>query len=378
MPSPPSRELFFYPALLSDGNRVRLLVDGAEAFPRMLEAISRARHSVLVEMYTFASDKTGQKFADALIERAKAGLTVRVLYDGLGSIEASTSMFQAIRAAGAIVTPYRPINWFSYRRRDHRKIVIVDGSVAFLGGMNFTDEYASEADGGLGWHDVQIEIDGPEVRDLVTLFAQTWVQEEDDPLFPQGWPPSPVTHPEGALVAAIGSDHRRNRKAIGKAYLHAIQKARSRIWISNAYFVPSLRIHRALRYAARRGVDVRVLAPVKTDVMPVYHASRALFDGLLRRGVRIFEFQGPVLHAKTTVIDGLWGAVGSYNLDNLSLMRNLEVAGIVMDKGFAGQMESLFEKDCLNSKEVTLAEWERRGLKRRLLEQFWFLFRSFL
>src|SRR5688572_21840662 len=354
MSAPPSRDLFFYPPLLSEGNRVRLLNNGEEYFPRVLEAIAGARHSVLVEMYTFASDATGKKFAAALIDRAKAGVVVRILYDGLGSIETATSLFQWLRAAGAIVTPYRPLNWFSWRRRDHRKIVIVDGVTAFLGGMNFSDEYAPESEGGQGWHDVPVEIEGPEVRDILTLFAQTWVQEEDDPLFPSGWPHNPPAHPDGMLVAAIGSDHRRNRKAIGNAYYHALRKARKRIWITNAYFVPSLRLHRALRHAAARGVDVRILAPVKTDVKPVYHATRAFFDGLLRRGIRIFEYQGTILHAKTTVIDGLWSAVGSYNLDNLSIMRNLEVAAIVLDERFGKRLEDLFESDCTISTEVDL------------------------
>jgi len=212
----------------------------------------------------------------------------------------------------------------------------------------------------------------------VTLFAQTWVQEEDDPLFPAGWPAGPPARPDGMLVAAIGSDHRKNRKAIGNAYYHAFQKARKRIWITNAYFVPSLRFHRALRRAASRGVDVRILAPVKTDVKPVYHASRALFDGLLRAGIRIFEFQGPVLHAKTTVIDGVWSAVGSFNLDNLSIVHNLEVTAIVLDENFGECMEALFEKDCQNSAEVNLAEWRKRGWGRRFLEEFWFVFRTFL
>lgn len=378
MPRVDPRQLVHDPSLLSDGNRVRLLNDGAEAFPRMLEAIAGARHSVLVEMYTFASDATGQKFAAALIDRAKAGITVRVLYDSAGSRTTSTSIFQSIRAAGAVVTPFRPLGWFSWRRRDHRKIVIVDGATAYLGGMNLTDEYAPASEGGQGWHDVQIEIEGPEVRDLVTLFAQIWTQEEDDPLFPKGWPDTPSTRRGGVLVAAIGSDHRKDRRLIGNAYLHALRNARRRVWIANAYFVPSLKFHRALRQAAARGVDVRILAPVKTDVQPVYYASRALFDGLLRRGIRIFEYQGPVLHAKTTVIDGIWGAVGSYNLDHLSILQNLEVTAIVLDEDFGACMEALFEKDCLNATEVKLAEWRRRSPRRMLLEWFWFQFRSLL
>lgn len=378
MPQVDPRQLVFDPSLLSDGNTVRLLNDGAEAFPRMLEAIAGARHSVLVEMYTFASDATGKKFAAALVDRAKAGVTVRVLYDGAGSRETSTSIFQSIRAAGAVVTPFRPLGWFSWRRRDHRKIVIVDGEIAFLGGMNLTDEYAPASEGGKGWHDVQIEIDGPEVRDLVTLFSQVWTQEESDPLFPKGWPEKAAPRRGGVLVAAIGSDHRKDRRAIGDAYLHALRNARKRVWIANAYFVPSLKFHRALRQAAARGVDVRILAPVKTDVQPVYYASRALFDGLLRRGIRIFEYQGPVLHAKTTVIDGIWGTVGSYNLDHLSILLNLEVTAIVLDGKFGSCMEALFEEDCKNSKEVKLAEWRRRSPRRMLLEQFWFQFRSLL
>ncbi|HZN61614.1 MAG TPA: phospholipase D-like domain-containing protein [Planctomycetota bacterium] len=372
------RRLVFDPSLLSDGNRVRLLNDGAEAFPRMLEAIAGARQSILVEMYTFASDTTGKKFAEALVERAKAGVTVRVLYDGLGSRETATSIFQSMRAAGAGVTPFRPLGWFSWRRRDHRKIVIVDGTTAFLGGMNFTDEYAPVSDGGQGWHDVQIEIEGPEVADLVTLFAQTWAQEEDDPLFPTGYPQKAKPRPGGVLVAAIGSDHRPHRKAIGNAYLHALRNAEKRVWIANAYFVPSLKFHRAIRQAAARGVDVRILAPVKTDVQPVYYASRALFDGLLRRGIRIFEYQGPILHAKTIVIDGVWSSIGSYNLDHLSILRNLEVTAIVLDEKFGACVEALFEKDCTNSIEVKLAEWRKRSPRRMLLEQFWFQFRSLL
>ena len=378
MPSDDAWRLVFDPSLLSDGNRVRLLVDGGQAFPRMLEAIAGARHSVLVEMYTFGSDATGKKFAAALIDRAKAGVTVRVLYDGAGSRETATSIFQSMRAAGAVVTPFRPLGWFSHRRRDHRKIVVIDGATAFLGGMNLTDEYAAVADGGQGWHDVQIEIEGPEVRDLVTLFEQTWTQEEDDPLFPKGRPDMAAPRKGGVLVAAIGSDQRPDRKAIGNAYLHALNHARQRVWIANAYFVPSLKFYRAIRSAAKRGVDVRILAPVKTDVQAVYHASRFLFDGLLRRKIRIFDYQGPVLHAKTCVIDGVWSSIGSYNLDHLSILRNLEVTAIVMDKAFGGCMEALFEKDCENSKEVKLAEWRRRSPRRKLLEWFWFQFKSIL
>ncbi|HKS15809.1 MAG TPA: phospholipase D-like domain-containing protein, partial [Planctomycetota bacterium] len=259
-----------------------------------------------------------------------------------------------------------------------RKIIIVDGTVAFLGGMNLTDEYAPVSGGGQGWHDVQIEIEGPEVKDLVTLFAQIWTQEEDDPLFPKGRPESAAPQRGGTLVAAIGSDQRRDRKAIGNEYLHALRNATHRVWIENAYFVPSLKFHRAIRQAAARGVDVRILAPVKTDVRPVYYASRALFDGLLRRGIRIFEYQGPVLHAKTIVIDGVWSSIGSYNLDHLSILRNLEVTAIVLDEKFGACLEAHFEKDCKNSVEVKLAEWRRRSPRRMLLEQFWFQFRSLL
>ncbi|MBI4565517.1 MAG: cardiolipin synthase ClsB [Planctomycetes bacterium] len=370
--------LCFDLSLFSKGNRVRLLKGGGEAYPRMLESIASARHSVLMEMYTFASDATGLRFARAMAERARAGVAVRLLYDSLGSRDTSTSIFQFLRAAGARVTPFRPWGRFTWRRRDHRKLVIVDGRLAFVGGLNVSDAYAPESEGGQNWRDTQIEIEGPEVGDLVSLFAEVWGEERDEDLFPAGAPPAPEPVSEGVPVAAIGSERRRMRKVIGTSYLHALLNARRRIWIENAYFVPSLKFSRALRRAALQGVDVRILIPYRTDLWPVYYATRALLDGMLKRGIRIFEYHGPILHAKTSVIDGYWSSVGSYNLDHLSMFHNYEATAIVLSRDFGAQMEAMFAEDCGRSVEVTRDRWRRRPLRLRALEQFWFAFRSLM
>jgi cardiolipin synthase len=359
------------PSALLPNNRVQLLRDGAEAYPRMLAAIGAAQHSVLVEMYTFASDETGWSFAKALAARARAGVQVRVLYDAAGSKETSTELWSHIRTAGGAVTPYRPLIWFSVRKRDHRKLVIVDGRVAFAGGLNIADEYA------LSWRDTHLEVEGPAVGDLVELFRQTWEAEEDDPLWRPNPPPAPG--PAGLVPVGVFSGNRwRDRRSIAAAYLHAIRAARSRLWISNAYFMPSAKFLRALRKADRRGVDVRLLVPRRTDAWPVYFASRYLFSGLLWRGVRIFEWKGPMLHAKTAVVDGVWCTIGSYNLDHLSFARNLELSLVAIDPVLGAAMESMHVEDLKNADEVTRAEWKKRPWSQRGLEWFWHLFQSAL
>lgn len=368
-------ELMLEPELLSGGNDVRLLQDGREAFPAMLEAIAGARHSVLVEMYTIASDRTGHLFAKALAERAKAGVPVRVLYDSAGSRETATSMFRELRSSGAIVTPFRPWGLYTWRKRDHRKLIVVDGRIGFVGGANLTDEYAP--DGG-NWRDLVVRIEGPEVADLVALFAEVWIEEEEDSLFPTGTPPHAPPVEGGIRVAVMGSGRPAERRQIERHYRHAMAHARRRIWIANAYFVPSRTAIRLLKSAARRGVDVRLLMPTKTDALPVYHAGRALFAGLLSAGVRIFEYQGRVLHAKMMTIDGAWSSVGSYNLDHLSLFHNYEIAAVVIDPSFGARLEATFEADLASAREIDREAWLRRPWMTRLLEQFFWQARSAL
>lgn len=360
---------------LHPGHRITLLRDGAQAYPRMLDAIRGAAKHVLFETYIFADDATGREFHRALVERARAGVPVRVMYDAMGSSDTPRDFFGELRAAGVVVNEYNPIAGILFapprrRRRNHRKLLVVDGQIAFAGGLNIANEYARE------WRDTAVEIRGPIVADLAYMFLDIWVQEERRS--PRIETP-PIPPSEGPVRAvALSSDRWENRWKLARSYRHAIAQSRHRVWISNAYFVPSRRFVRALQAAARRGVDVRVMVPAHTDILPVYYATRAYFARLLQAGARVFEWQGPMLHAKTAVIDGTWSTVGSYNIDHLSLIHNLELSIVVHDEEFGGAMERMFEEDLRGCAEVDAAAWRRRPWHRRIAERFFYLFRTLL
>lgn len=350
------------PSNFRSGNRIAILRDGSEAFPRMIEAIRGARHSVLVEMYIVSDDEVGGEFAAALIDRARAGVPARLVFDSIGCLETPDEYFDRLRRGGVEVLEYHPVRWWAplrirLRRRNHRKLVVVDGVKAFVGSLNI---WKRGGKAGPEWRDTVAEVQGPVVRDLVRLFFETWCTETGEVPLPEPPPESPP-YEDGVAAAALGSERWRSRRSVGRAYWNALNRARSRIWISNAYFVPAGRYVRALVRAAARGVDVRILVPALTDIRAVYHASRAYFGGLLKAGVRIFELQGRIFHAKTAVVDGLWSAVGSYNLDHLSLRHNLEATLIALDRSTAAQLTALAEQDVAASTEVTREAWAARG-----------------
>lgn len=359
-------DLCLDPSLLLPGHRVELLIDGTAAYPRMLDAIAAATRSVFLETYTFAGDATGRRFAEALIERAGAGVDVRVLYDAAGSRETPRDFFGEMRAGGVRVVEFHPLSgfWrgFRFRRRNHRKLLVVDGRSAILGGINVADAYARD------WRDTNVQIEGPVVADLAGMFLELWGRRET--VAPA------AAAVDGARVTATSSQRFRDRWRMSRQYRHAIRRARERVWIANAYFLPSGAFRRALRGARSRGVDVRVLVPSRVDFAPVLYAAQRLYLGTLRAGIRLFEWPGPMMHAKTAVVDGVWSAVGSYNIDHLSLLHNYELTAVVADAGFGRRMEEMFEADFARSREITPEAWRGRGWRRRLLERFWFQFRS--
>lgn len=361
------------PEMLRSGHTVRLLRDGAEAYPAMLSAIRSATSSVLLEMYTFAADSAGRRFGDALIERAKAGIDVRVLYDAIGCRDTPRDFFGELRREGVKVVEFHP---YPLGRRNHRKLLVVDGRVAFVGGLNIAREYASTADGGLGWRDTQVEIEGPCVRQLAEMFLELWGRTRKQDSTPAPAPRATVSG--GAQVLVLSSQRFLDRWETAQHYRHAIVNARERIWMANPYFLPSARFRRALRKADRRGVDVRILVPGRTDFLPVLYASQRLFGGYLRAGMRLYEWPGTMMHAKTAVIDGMWSTVGSYNIDHLSLLHNYELTAVVHDKGFGRRMEEMFEADFARSREITIDDWKKRGWGRRFLEHFFYQFRTLL
>lgn len=365
-----------------DGTELALLRDGAEAIPAMLAAIAAAEEQILLEMYWFASDRVGQAFVAALIAARGRGVEVAVMYDSVGSIDTDPSLFAELAAAGIYVVEYNPIlPWrrrfrvIGLRRRDHRKILVVDGRIGFTGGINLEDRWLS-SDDEVSFRDDMLRLEGPAVLGLVDCFLPAW-QGQGGPELSR-LPLSPSRAPSNRRVRILSQNSLRARREIIRNYLHHIRHASEYVWIANSYFVPDRRVVRALRAAARRGVDVRVLVPGVSDVPMVNHASRAVWQRLMNAGVRIYQWQRNMLHSKTAVIDGEWATIGTFNLDHLSLRFNLEVNVAVHDRGFAARMREVIERDLAKSYEVDRVAFKYRSLGERLLEAFFYRFRRFL
>ncbi len=360
-------------------HRLTLLRDGAQAFPAMLEAIASARRTLCLETYILRDDKTGRRFGDALAERAQAGVEVNLLYDAWGS-SVSAAFIARLREAGVRTLAFRPIDFSSpfekVARRDHRKSLVVDSRVGFTGGMNIADDYASVADGGGGWRDTQLRLEGPAAAELQYLFLNTWRRAggatvDERRYGYEGRRPDPQ-------VRVVATGIRRRRRWVRDEYRNAIDQARRRVWISNAYFLPPLRLIRALTQAAHRGVDVRIMLAGTTDVPAVLLASRSIYGRLFKAGARLYEWRGRVLHAKTAVIDGRWSTVGSTNLDPQSLRKNLEVNAVIEHEGFGAAMERMFEEDLEHCEEITADRWQRRSLVERAASWAAYLAREWL
>ncbi|HLU68654.1 MAG TPA: phospholipase D-like domain-containing protein [Kofleriaceae bacterium] len=372
------------PDALQRGHRLRLLVDGAETFPAMLAAIASARRFVHLETYILRADRTGRLFAGALIERARAGVQVRLMYDGFGAFPLPSSYLAELRRAGVETLEFRPVRgrrwtWRRWLRRDHRKVLVVDGRLGFVGGINIGDEYAPRVVGGKEWRDTHVQIEGPIVADLESMFRSTWHRAGGAP-YP-AHPPAArdaAALPGSELALALGSDDRGRRSEIRRHILHALARAQRHVYVASAYFLPDPGLRRALRAAARRGVDVRILLPAHSDVRSVQWAGEHTYARFLRSGVRIYQWIASHMHAKTIVIDDAWSMIGSYNLDYISLFWNMEVVVEVVGAPTAIRMREMFEADLARSAELTLDRWRRRRWWRRGLSWLFYRFRRFL
>jgi cardiolipin synthase A/B len=340
----------------------------------MLTAIRAARSEILLEMYWFGSDRTGRRFAEALRERAEQGVRVCILYDAVGSWEADRSMFAALRGAGCRVHEFNPPRRFRFRwrlgnQRNHRKLLIVDGRVGMTGGVNLADPWAPVAEGGDGFRDTLISVEGPVVAQLRASFGVTWRA----PL-----PPMPIAGVAGpSLVRVLANGKRMQRRLIERAYLQAIRSAQRRVLIENSYFIPGWLLRHALGKAAQRGVDVRVLLPAVSDVPIVKFATRRSYQRLLEHGVRLYEWGGGVLHSKIAVIDG-WCTVGTHNLDYRSWQYNLEVNVGVEDRAVAQELSQRIERAIAVAEQVNPQAWAIRSRFQRFLEEFVYRFRRLL
>jgi cardiolipin synthase len=361
------------PEALSCNNAIRLLRHGNEAFPAWLDAIEAARSRISMEMYIFDSDKTGKVFAEALVAAARRGVKVRLLYDSVGCRHNAGTFFENMRRGGVMVVPYHPYRFWRPQfwtliRRNHRKTLVCDGQVAFAGGINISDRWLPATQGGSGWHDAAVEIRGPAVTTVESVFLRTWnwrvkrhMRHKAKHL---GRP-----HPMGAVPLAVISNREVvDRFAIRRAALHAIRASLQRIYLVSPYFVPDPGFLRGLTSAAGRGVDVRILVPRQSDTHIVDLASRATWSRLLPAGVRIFQYK-PMVHSKALLVDQEFVMLGSYNFDHRSLAYNLELVVSALDRDYNAQVAELLEADMTSSREVHWDEFRHRSRIGRFLER---------
>jgi cardiolipin synthase len=365
------------------GNRTTLLIDGPATFRAMFAAIQAAKHEVLLEYYIFEDVAIdGQKLGDLLVQKRKEGVQVAVIYDGFGSVDTPAAFFDQLQKAGVALLEFHPLNPLNARTayapndRDHRKILVVDGTTAIVGGVNLYTAYQPHphnrlipSNGGNPetWHDLDLEIQGPAARQLQQIFLDHWAAEQGPPLPPlDDLPPAQVMGTE--VVRIIGSDHNDTIPRYDATLLSAIRSAAKTIWLTTAYFVPTKDEMRDLEAAARRGVDVRLMLPGTSDSALALAVGRSDYGGLLKAGVKIYELQDGLLHSKTAVIDDVWSTIGSSNFDHRSILFNDEVDAIILGHATANQLEAQFEHDEAAARPVTLKEWEDRPFGERVKE----------
>jgi cardiolipin synthase A/B len=339
-------------ARLVPGNAVRLLLDGPEAFPAMLDAIARAERWLHFENYIIRSDATGWRFAEALAGRARAGVSVRVLYDWLGSKTTSGKLFRYLRAAGVdarAFAPFQPFNLLANVFRDHRKLVVADGVSAIVGGLCIGDEWTGDSGNGVQpWRDTALEVVGPAAASFDRAFEGTWGRAGGT--IPPEEQVGQVEARGDAEVGVVVGEPRRARVLRIMGLLAA--GATDRLWITDAYLVAPRALFQGLLDAAREGVDVRLLLPGSSDVPLIRNFTRIGYRELLKAGVRIYEWEGPMLHAKSIVADGRWCRVGSSNLNGSSLFGNYELDALVDHPALATELEAQFRRDIARSAEV--------------------------
>ncbi len=388
---------------LVTGNRVDLLQDGPGTYAAMFAAIANARDHVNLESYILEAEGPGEEFARRLIARAKAGVRVNVLYDSFGSIGTPASYFDHLRAHGVNVCEYNPLRRLgnllsrALHLRDHRKLMVVDGRIGFIGGVNISPVYSAGssplaalggsgmatpgADGSEpakpGWRDTHVRVEGPIVAQLQRLFMRHWSKHSSIAL--RGTHYFPPLAPVGSQrVALAACDAGRRRNPFYRALLSALDASQHRVFLTTAYLVPTRRLMRALVKAARRGVDVHLLLPGVSDFWAPLQAGRSHYSRLLRAGIHLHELHDTLLHAKTCVIDGMWTTVGSSNLDWRSFLHNAEANLVVLDATLAQEMERVFMDDVARAREIVRAEWARRGLRQRIVETLARRFEFFL
>ena len=344
----------------TQGNTLELLVDGEITFGAIFAALEAAEHYILIQFFIIKDDDLGRKLHALLLRKAAAGVAIRVLYDEIGSHALPKSYVETLRVAGIVVSAFHTTrgrrNRFQLNFRNHRKIVVVDGRIAFVGGLNVGDEYLGR--GPLGhWRDTHLRVGGPAVQALQRVFLADWywaTRQAPD----LEWRPAAT----GAQIALIFPTGPADALETCSLFFHqAIVGARRRLWIASPYFVPDPPVFEALQLAALRGVDVRILLPARPDHKLVYLASFSFLDAADRTGIQIYRYQNGFLHQKVVLVDDEVAAVGTANLDNRSLRLNFEVMLVAVDRTFAGQVAAMLERDFLQARRASAADLQTRS-----------------
>ncbi|HUP60517.1 MAG TPA: cardiolipin synthase [Thermoanaerobaculia bacterium] len=359
-------------APLSEGNCVEILKNGVGFFPSMFAAIRGAKKTINIETYIYWDGEVGRQFAEALADRARAGVKVNVILDAVGSAPMSIELVEFLGRNGVDVEWYHPLRWYTLSRanhRTHRKLLIVDGEIGFSGGFGFADEWLGDAESQDHWRETVVRVEGPVVTQMQFAFMDNWVKSRGELL--TGLDYFPRMDARGPHMAQVAkSSPSEGSSAVKLLYIVSIVSARKSIYISNAYFLPDRDTRRALETAVRRGVDVRVIVPGEyADIPIVRHAARWQYEPMLRRGIRIFEYQPTMMHAKTMVVDGAWSTIGSSNFDDRSFRLNDEVNVNIYDDAIAAQMEQMFFEDLARCEEITRRRWLRRPWVDRMKEK---------
>lgn len=364
-------------------NRVVLFSCGRKFFQVLFAAIRSAKHTILAEYYLIRNDETGRIFADELQAAVVRGVKVYLIYDYIGCLDTPSSYFKKLSHAGIKLLPFnipsfkRGIAWFDHR--DHRKITLIDGKLAFLGGFNIGDEYADKMQQLDQFRDSGFSVAGSAVHELVEMFESLWELERGKTtqlLDNKGT--SHSSYPGYATVSFISGGPHQSSSYIRSAFLFNIASASEELLIANPYFVPGPRIIRALLRAARRGVRVKLLMPSRSDVPLVQLVGRSMYTVLLRGGIQIYEMHTAILHAKVMLVDMERTFIGSANLDQRSFHRNFEINGIIDSSAFGKQIKAMLEEDLANATPIRLYDHEARGWILRLLERGARLFSWFL
>ena len=396
---------------LTTGNQVLLLQDGPATYKAMFAAIAGAKDHINMETYILDDDDIGRQFAQALMDKQRQGVQVNLIRDSVGTFGTPAAFFQELAATGVKVLEFNPINPLQSRKewelnqRDHRKLLIVDGGTAFLGGINISSVYSGGSFGlggrarpstslsrrdarsasaigldaaapraaqpadQLAWRDTDLQLRGPVVAEFQKLFIATWEKQKGEPLAAKNYfPQLEAAGPH--VVRAIGSAPDEPFSLIYATLLSAINSAETSVRLTNAYFAPDPQLLTALISAAQRGVDVSLILPSQTDSWLIFHAGRNYYEQLLRGGVKIYQRRGVILHSKTALVDGVWATVGSTNLDWRSFLHNQELNAVVLGPEFGKQVQAMFDKDLALSDQITLREWQRRPLDLRIKEAF--------